>query len=118
MPPMPWSVRSAGWPVLTKMTPARTARGIGRSSSCFENLASVRVNEPPADPTQWVRGCHRADQPPTVEAAELWIVLSGLFPDAHCVGDADRLSIEAASRCLRRVRPPRWARARANLSAV
>jgi hypothetical protein len=38
------TVRSADWPVPTKMTPVLIAKDIGKSSSYFESLASVRVN--------------------------------------------------------------------------
>ena len=43
----PWTVRSAGWPVTSKMTLALIAKDIGKSSSYFESLASVRVNKRP-----------------------------------------------------------------------
>ena len=43
----PWTVRSADWSVPTKMTPALIAKGIRKSSSYFESLASVRVNKRP-----------------------------------------------------------------------
>src|SRR5688572_5314784 len=40
----PWTVRSADWPARSKMTLALIAKDIGKSSSYFESLASVRVN--------------------------------------------------------------------------
>ena len=43
----PWTVRSADWPVTSKMTLALIAKDIGKSSSYFESLASVRVNKRP-----------------------------------------------------------------------
>ena len=43
----PWTVRSADWPVTSKMTLALIAKDIGKSSSYFESLASVRVNNRP-----------------------------------------------------------------------
>ena len=46
----PWTVRSADWPVPSKMTLALIAKDIGKSSSYFESLASVRVNKRPLPP--------------------------------------------------------------------
>ena len=43
----PWTLRSADWPVTSKMTLALIAKDIGKSSSYFESLASVRVNNRP-----------------------------------------------------------------------
>ena len=41
----PWTVRSADWPVTSKMTLALIAKDIEESLRYFENLASAGVNE-------------------------------------------------------------------------
>ena len=52
----PWTVRSADWPVTSKMTLALIAKDIGTSWSYFESLASVRTNKRQkrtAQPNSW-----------------------------------------------------------------
>ncbi len=53
----PWTVRSADWPVTSKMTLALIAKDIGKSSSYFESLASVLSNKKAAPSNCFCMSC-------------------------------------------------------------